>query len=307
MKRYPKPEWQKEHSTIPKPLAEKARAEWVHRVDTHESGKYEVLHFRSPREYIQECLRLDMGGDTSGSDEWTYGSAKCRSRTIEYALEGRVSDELAAMSEDVEKVVKQLVFGKLDAKASAKPHRNYSYAGGNVDYGRYFSGQPDCLRKIRQGQRKRTVRLGIKGNLSAGNSEQEFVKLVALGSGIAKALEDVGFATEILGYIGATDYQSKHFTTAMPLKKAGERYDIQKIASLSLTGLFRDFAFGIYDVWAKTSDFQIGRSDGYGRSCSSSEEMLDMLQVTANIETSWTSRGRQETVIESILDKAGVL
>jgi hypothetical protein len=290
---------------------------WLKRTRYGSSGdtQYMTLAFDSLRHYVMECEQLGLGQiPGSNGSKWTYGeSAPDRETTYRMALSGIASDKLKELVVEIEEHVRSLVMPRLNNRKSAKPRRAWSMAGGNLDYGKYFSGDPDCFRKVKQGAKKKTVRIGLTYNCSCGNDEESFAKVVALAAATAKILEKVGYATEILGHCtltggGARNQASIHF----PLKKAGQRFDLEKIASLAYPGVFRDFTFGVLDAiqhyhGGENGKHQIGNGNGYGHNYEADAEILDLIGCQANVSRAWTRDGdKQLEFIETVLDDVGI-
>jgi hypothetical protein len=154
--------------------------------------------------------------------------------------------------------------------------------------------------------------LSIKFSLSCGNSEKEFVKVVAMGIATCRVLESLGFATEILAteiVAGSQrDGRTDWFGSVFPLKKSGERFDPQKISVVSYPGFLRDFSFVAADVAQEGGGVRgVGKGNGYGCCYEYPDELLDVLGCQASLEISWArNESSQKEFLRSVLEKIEV-
>lgn len=302
-------------------LLQFAQEQVAHRVEITESYKADdnkvkacVVRYDSPADYTGS---LSTGGwrcETARVDadkmRWTYGEAGTREETLERCRIGIVPGASTRAAEEAEAEAYSVLDKDIIRKHSVKATRKYFAAGANVNLARYLDNEPDCFGRIKRGAKKRTIRLGINFVASCGNGEETFYKTAGRAIGLAKALEKLGYATEIvgIGYFQHSGYAGddeklgrRDLVPLVNVKSSSERFDPQKIACLAYPSMLRDFGFLLADATVALGVQKSVYADcGYGRAMDVPEGLKSILGLNAIIGHTWKD-GDQRDFLTGVL------
>tara|TARA_B100001939_G_scaffold54326_1_gene43507 strand:- start:40 stop:900 length:861 start_codon:yes stop_codon:yes gene_type:complete len=126
--------------------------------------------------------------------------------------------------------------------------RRFRDEGDEVDINRYLGGADNYWITHKRDRQAKNIRIALNFGLNSNNTETKFAELVAVLATLADILTRLGFATEILGcnfrrYQG--DKKLSYTCSSIKFKGSSEKLDIQRILSMGLQGLLRDWEFGI--------------------------------------------------------------
>jgi hypothetical protein len=149
---------------------------------------------------------------------------------------------------------------------------------------------------MERGAKRRKVRFGINVALSHGNAEKNFLKVVALGALTAEALERRGHAVEVYACaVAERIFRNSHQGASLifPVKRAQERFDLQRIGSLHAPGLLRFISFACMDYVASINE-DIGTvDDGKGNCVPVEEDTMKFLGLDYMVELKHTEDAQE--------------
>jgi hypothetical protein len=203
--------------------------------------------------------------DKSGShkNKWRYGLAFPTKREHYNALKmGKASkmmlDSYQKMRTSIESSLNVSKF--YQQGLSCMRTRRFMDEGDEIDIDRYLGGADNTWITHKRNKKAKNIRIGMNFGLSCSNNERNFAKLVSVLAVLTDMLTKLGFATEVIGvncrgYRGKRNYSQ--ICSAIKFKGAGERLDIQRLLSMGLQGLLRDWEFGVGD------ELEISNCQGY--------------------------------------------
>lgn len=262
--------------------------EWQHRTKIlrHASGapRAVCLEFDSAAHFVAECERLNVHCKVINKPQvlqrigrkFFYGVAGTRERTLELVRVAQVPDGLANDAEKIEKEIEHILFKRLKKSKSAKAYRTLAGVGGSLNYGRYFSGIPDCFNRVKREKPTRLIRIGISFGMAFEADQFVFSRMAALATATSRALERMGYSSEIMAYQNTwgqiidrktqrikqqLDFQ---FNVRFPVKDTDKSLDLGKLSVVSLPGLLRDYCFGCQDALGQYYGLPVQEENGYG-------------------------------------------
>jgi hypothetical protein len=233
-----------------------------------------------------------------GQRKWAFGSLESEKATLEQISQGKVSSkryqsELTKIKKELNVECAEQFSG--EAK-SAKRRRRIRDVGDEVDIDRWMSGVPEHWSRMERGAKRRKVRFGINVALSHGNAEKNFLKVVALGALTAEALERRGHAVEVYACaVAERIFRNSHQGASLifPVKRAQERFDLQRIGSLHAPGLLRFISFACMDYVASINE-DIGTvDDGKGNCVPVEEDTMKFLGLDYMVELKHTEDAQE--------------
>jgi hypothetical protein len=140
-------------------------------------------------------------------------------------------------------------------------------------------------------------------SMSWQHKEENFARLGAILALTSDMLTKMGYAVEVIayqfgGYASDGTHDWKYLGISIPIKKPNEPLDINRLMSAGLSGLFRDFIFGLKQQQYKSNEtlgYQAETTDTFKRElnllhvveqrfCSSDDKAVDGLaQALQNI------------------------
>ena len=188
-----------------------------------------------------------------------------------------------------------------DSMQSIKRVTRFTDDGAELDIDRVMCGDTDYWRTTKRDGQYRVVRLVLNYGMSWDNKAETFMKLLAMTYVMAELIESKGYGLEIYATdsvhvpYGEDAYLSEQ-ATLIPLKKAQESLDIERMGVIGIVGFFRHVS------WIMCT-LMFGHYNGY--SYGTTKEMQAFLGADVFIENSWTrgSDSQQMMNITKALEK----
>ena len=190
-----------------------------------------------------------------------------------------------------------------DTMQSIKRVTRFTDDGAELDIDRVMCGDTDYWRTTRRDGRYRVVRLVLNYGMSWDNKPEAFMKLLAMTFVMAELIEAKGYGLEIYAtdsvhvrlYGDDKPYLDEQ-ATLIPLKKAQESLDIERMGVVGIVGFFRHVSWIICTLMF---------GDYNGTCLATTKEMQAFLGADVFIENSWTrgSDTQQVMNITKALDK----
>jgi len=237
-----------------------------------------ALRFESPQEFVTVCSDLGVQSSPSADPRYLnspkmgysyfYGNAHSRQGTIDKVKKASVDPHVVAEAERIEQEMMKWSIPQLDKRKSSKPYRSPHQFGATLDYGRYYSGDPDCFYRIKRDNPQRVIRIGVNFAVVYLAKADVFIKLAAMLYAASKSIERLGYPTEIVAHSSTYGWNTpptiKEFAIMLYLKEAGDRFDLEKIMSIALPGLSRDFSWGLQEIYGEHYDILMGKDNDFG-------------------------------------------
>lgn len=255
-------------------------------INDNDEGVHAVIHMpdmRTMLDCIYETKSFWHNNGAKGSDRetWTYGSNVVGRDNLKRALTiGQSSDNMIQLYQKMRSEIDMDArISKFVGKGlSCKRKRVIRDDGDDLSMARLMGGQDQYWSTtVRQSQRA-NVRIGMNMAISWQHKEEDFARLGATLALISDVLTKMGYAVEVIAYNfvqynGGNDW--KYFGISIPIKMPNEPLDIHRLMSAGLSGLFRDYCFGLMDTkyeFYRGMGYQCETTDAYKRE-------LDLLHV----------------------------
>tara|TARA_R100000329_G_scaffold139078_1_gene120825 strand:- start:303 stop:1214 length:912 start_codon:yes stop_codon:yes gene_type:complete len=274
-------------------------------------GKHAIINMPDMRTML-ECIYENklfferVGTKGSSRHEWTYGKHISGRENLKRALEmGRTSDAVINLYKKLRnKVESRVDISKFTGQGlSCKRKRVVRDDGDDLSMSRLMGGNDQYWNTTLRKSKRANVRIGMNIAISHLHNEKDFARLGAILALTSDMLTKMGYAVEVIayqfgGYASNGTYDWKYLGISIPIKKPNEPLDIHRLMSAGLSGLFRDFIFGLKDIEYKSNSslgYQAETTDTYKRElnllhvveqkfCSSDEKAVDGLaQAMQNI------------------------
>tara|TARA_Y100001973_G_C5134472_1_gene299559 strand:- start:169 stop:1071 length:903 start_codon:yes stop_codon:yes gene_type:complete len=255
-------------------------------VEDEFEGKHAIIHMPNMRTmlkciYQNEIFWEDAGEEGSSREKWTYGSEIVGRENLHRALTiGQTSNKVIRLYQklrsemDMDARISKFVGKGL----SCKRKRVVRDDGDDLSMSRLMGGQDQYWSTTVRKSQRSNVRIGMNMAISWKHKEKDFARLGATLALISDVLTKMGFAVEVLAY-NFTRYNGsnpwKHFGISIPIKMPNEPLDIHRLMSAGLSGLFRDYCFGLMDK-------EYGFYGNMGRQCETTDTYkreLNLLHV----------------------------
>ena len=255
-------------------------------VEDEFEGKHAIIHMPNMRTmlkciYQNKIFWEDAGEEGSSREKWTYGNEIVGRENLHRALTiGQTSNKVIRLYQklrsemDMDARISKFVGKGL----SCKRKRVVRDDGDDLSMSRLMGGQDQYWSTTERKSQRSNVRIGMNMAISWKHKEKDFARLGATLALISDVLTKMGFAVEVLAYNfvrynGSNSW--KHFGMSIPIKMPNEPLDIHRLMSAGLSGLFRDYCFGLMDK-------EYGFYDGLGRQCETTDTYkreLNLLHV----------------------------
>ncbi len=255
-------------------------------INDNDEGIHAVIHMpdmRTMLDCIYETKSFWHNNGAKGSDRetWTYGNHVVGRDNLKRALTiGQSSDNMIQLYQKMRSEIDMDArISKFVGKGlSCKRKRVIRDDGDDLSMARLMGGQDQYWSTtVRQSQRA-NVRIGMNMAISWQHKEEDFARLGATLALISDVLTKMGYAVEVIAYNfvqynGRNDW--KYFGISIPIKMPNEPLDIHRLMSAGLSGLFRDYCFGLMDTeyeFYNGMGYQCETTDAY-------KQELDLLHV----------------------------
>ena len=268
-------------------------------------GIHAVIHMPDMRTmlnciYENKLFWENNGEPESSRESWTYGKNVVGRENLQRALTiGQTSDKVIRLYQkmrskmDVDARISKFVGKGL----SCKRKRVIRDDGDDLSMARLMGGQDQYWSTTERKSQRANIRLGMNMAISHSHKENDFARLGATLALISDVLTKMGYAVEVIAY-NFVKYNGennwKHFGMSIPIKMPNEPLDIHRLMSAGLSGLFRDYCFGLMDKKYKFYNgvgWQCETTDAYKkelnllhaveqRFCKTTEEAIDGLAET---------------------------
>jgi len=274
-------------------------------------GKHAVINMPDMRTML-ECiyenkLFFDRVGEAgSEREQWIYGKHIVGRENLKRALEiGKTSDAVINLYKRLRsKVEGKMNISKFVGKGlSCKRKRVSRDDGDDLSMSRLMGGNDQYWNTTIRKSKRANVRIGMNVSMSWQHKEENFARLGAILALTSDMLTKMGYAVEVIayqfgGYASDGTHDWKYLGISIPIKKPNEPLDINRLMSAGLSGLFRDFIFGLKQQQYKSNEtlgYQAETTDTYKREmnllhvveqrfCSSDDKAVDGLaQALQNI------------------------
>ena len=131
---------------------------------------------------------------------------------------------------------------------SCKRKRVVRDDGDDLSMARLMGGQDQYWATTIRNSQRANVRIGMNMAISWQHKEENFARLGAILAITSDMLTKMGYAVEVIayqfgGYSGTHNW--KYLGISIPIKKPNEPLDINRLMRAGLSGLVRDFIFGL--------------------------------------------------------------
>lgn len=220
-------------------------------------GNHAVRRFDSVRGLIDYGMALpeaEQYRTKSGrkcGHTWVYGTVyKTRAATLEALNFGKTTPRILESAAQLSRNIVAAFDASDTTGMTTRRLPVWSDYGDEADADRVLERHERPWRTSRRGKTARVIRIGVNIALSCGNSEESWARLIGTACGIADAISRLGHGSEIVGMM-AIEWGSqppmapttRYAAYLWPVKSATEPMDIERVGSLGIPGLFRDFGF----------------------------------------------------------------
>ena len=183
-----------------------------------------------------------------------------------------------------------------DTLKSIKRVTRFTDDGAELDIDRVMCGDTDYWRTTRRDGQYRVVRLVINFAMSYENKAEDFMKLLAMTYVMAELIEAKGYGLEIYACSKANTHSGylKEQSVLIPLKKAQESIDIERLGVVGIVGFFRHVTFIMCNLM-----FGYYNGSCYG----TSDEMQAFMGADVLVENTWThgsSKGQAKRITKAL-------
>jgi len=268
-------------------------------------GKHAVMHMPNMRTML-ECIHKKeiffdrVGKEGSERESWTYGNEVVGRDNLRRALTiGQTSDKVIRLYQkmrsemDMDSRISKFVGTGL----SCKRRRVTRDDGDDLSMSRLMGGQDQYWSTTERKSQRANVRIGMNMAISWQHKEEDFARLGATLALISDVLTKMGYGVEVLAYSfvqysGKNDW--RYLGISIPIKMSNEPLDIHRLMSAGLSGLFRDYIFGLLEKEYKSYSsmgYQCETTDAYKkelnllhtveqRFCKTTDQAIDGLAQT---------------------------
>tara|TARA_Y100001937_G_scaffold128099_1_gene202484 strand:+ start:1132 stop:2034 length:903 start_codon:yes stop_codon:yes gene_type:complete len=268
-------------------------------------GKHAVMHMPNMRTML-ECIHKKeiffdrVGKEGSDRELWTYGNEVVGRDNLRRALTiGQTSDKVIRLYQkmrsemDMDSRISKFVGMGL----SCKRRRVTRDDGDDLSMSRLMGGQDQYWSTTERKSQRANVRIGMNMAISWQHKEKDFARLGATLALISDVLTKMGYGVEVLAYSfvqysGKNDW--RYLGISIPIKMSNEPLDIHRLMSAGLSGLFRDYIFGLLEKEYKSNSsmgYQCETTDAYKkelnllhtveqRFCKTTDQAIDGLAQT---------------------------
>jgi len=257
-------------------------------IDDENEGTHAVIHMPDMRTmldciYSTNSLWHDNGEPDTDREAWTYGKNIVGRENLRRALTvGQTSDKIIRLYQkmrseiDMDSRISKFVGKGL----SCKRKRVVRDDGDDLSMSRLMGGQDQYWSTTERNSQRSNVRIGMNMAVSWQHKEKDFARLGATLALISDVLTKMGYAVEVMAYNfvrynGDNDWD--YFGISIPIKMPNEPLDIHRLMSAGLSGLFRDYCFGLMD---KQYEFR----SGMGWQCETTDAYKRELDLLHTVE-----------------------
>ena len=268
---------------------QQVRCSFIERENSTNDRRTQIVHFDSFAQMTEVCKngQKDFGWtnedtfryDDTEEDTWRFGDEFSNYQETEKALtEGRNSE---GVMEELEKLKEKLdakVGGKSNNGFSVKRKRRFAEEGSELNIDRLMGGDQAHWMKMSRNNTPPIVNLYISISANGGVEDEDFNKCAAMAIFNARHLEKMGFSTSITAITCSrisTNDRAEYFSMEVPVKKANERLDVQRISTICLPGIFRQFTFSIRENLVASGK----SSGGDGSSPGVTQDLKDFYKI----------------------------
>jgi len=250
----------------------------------------------------------EVPNDSSYTDSWTYGeSFPSQGEHHRDLINGQASKlMIESYYETRNKIQNMLNVSSFYRQGlSCLRQRRYTDDGDDLDIDRFLGGTDNYWISHKRNKKAKNIRIAMNFGLNSNNNEINFAKLVGVLGALADMLTKLGYATEILGCNYRRYRGSKklgYTSSIITFKKAGEKLDLQRLLSMGLQGLLRDWEFGIGE--------ELGYDGSQGSQSRMGEEFKKHMNINYVIEQAETKTDKDilnyfENVINQLVEHKG--
>tara|TARA_R100001510_G_C7638870_1_gene196664 strand:+ start:472 stop:1371 length:900 start_codon:yes stop_codon:yes gene_type:complete len=274
-------------------------------IDDKFEGKHAVVHLPDMHSMIK-CIYEDKlffernGTKGSKREKWVYGKEVVGRENLHRALTlGQTSDKVIRLYQKMRSELNMDArISKFVGKGlSCKRKRIIRDDGDDLSMSRLMGGQDQYWSTTERKSQRSNIRIGMNVGIAHTHTEKDFARLGATLALISDVLTKMGYAVEVIAYSFCKysgDSNWKHFGLSIPIKKPNEPLDIHRLMSAGLSGLLRDYIFGLNEL-KYSFDSSMGRqcetTDAYKkelnllhvveqRYCKTTDEAIDGLAQT---------------------------
>ena len=251
-------------------------------------GKHAIIHMPNMRTmlkciYQNKIFWKKIGEEGSSREKWTYGSEVVGRENLHRALTiGQTSNKVIRLYQKLRSEMDMDGrISKFTGKGlSCKRRRVVRDDGDDLSMARLVGGQDQYWSTTERKSQRSNVRIGMNMAISWKHKEKDFARLGATLALISDVLTKMGFAVEVLAYnfVRYSGNKSwKYFGMSIPIKMPNEPLDIHRLMSAGLSGLFRDYCFGLMDK-------EYGFYTGLGRQCETTDAYKKELNLIHTVE-----------------------
>ena len=253
---------------------------------------YESLSDRHPA--VHDKRRTDIDSKFYMGTKGAYGRSKAVKplRTVEgivnSAKSGHCHNIFVKQIDKYREMLDADNIGALqDTVKSIKRVTRFTDDGADLDIDRVMCGDTEYWRTTKRDGQYRVVRLVINIAMSYDNKAEDFIKLLAMTYVMAEMIEAKGYGLEIYACSKATTFTGylEEQSILIPLKKAQEGLDVERMGVVGIVGFFRHVTFIM-------SNLMFGYYNG---NCyRTSNEMRAFMGADVLVENTWTRGGKHE-------------
>ena len=292
------------------------RGNIVNRVEFRDLG-----HMRS---HLEEALPVDVWMREAhhmhdGDEDWVYGSTREEAEEI-WDKGIAPNDKAREVYEEMrDALAAQFVSTGMQKCRSRRRRRVHAWAGGSVNVPKYLesreSGVPaPVFRTMSKRADRPVVRIGLNTSMSCSMSPDQFAKIGAITACMCEKFEELGYGVEVVSLscglwekgvkrrvgldgkkLGKREAWSDCWAVPIvPIKRADEPLDAERVLSMGQPGTLRDLAF-------RARYLCLGITSG----CSVPdlpEDVVEACGCDVVIERKWT-RGNPEETADRIVGK----
>ena len=250
----------------------------------------------------------ELPNDARYKSSWTYGdSFPTQGEHRKALINGRASKLMVQEYHKTRNKIQNMlnVSAFYRQGLSCLRQRRYTDDGDDLDIDRYLGGTDNYWISHKRNKKAKNIRIALNFGLNSNNKEINFAKIVGVLGALADMLTKLGYATEILGvnyrkYMGKKDLG--YTSSIITFKKAGEKLDLQRLLSMGLQGLLRDWEFAIGE--------QLEYNSSQGCQALMSEQFKEHLNINYVIEQAEVKTDKAiityfENVINNLVEHKG--
>lgn len=195
-------------------------------------------------------------GEMGMNGNWSYGSdpeIQDLNQLDKFLLSGRASSRtMKAYDKELDRLRTQ--FPELqrlkEVGIANRRRRVWREEGDELDIDRYMNGDVEQWSSMRRASSvKRTCTIVYESGTSCGTEADSFAQSMATLAALVEIVESSGISTELVIAFTSNkrgDYEH-HKTIAVKAKNCDERFDVNRLLSMSSSGMFRGHIFGIIE------------------------------------------------------------